>query len=99
MACQITVEVQKDLEDIWLYTLDNWSLQQADRYLTLIFDEFAYLTINPDSGRDCSHIRKQYRSAKVKSHIIFYRQLDNTADIEIVRVLHQSMDYEGRLTE
>ena len=99
MAYQITVEAQKDLENIWLYSFDNWSIQQADRYLRLIFDEIDYLALNPDSGRDCSHIRKNYRSSKVKSHIIFYRQHPNNADIEIVRVLHQRMDFEARLTD
>jgi len=99
MAYQISSEAQTDLENIWLYTFENWSIQQADRYLQLLFDEIEYLAANPDSGRDCSNIRKDYRSSKVKSHIIFYRQQTNKADIEIIRILHQRMDFENRLTE
>ena len=28
-----------DLADIWFYTEKNWSVDQADRYYNLIFDE------------------------------------------------------------
>ena len=99
MAYQISSEAQNDLENIWLYTFENWSIQQADRYLQLLLDEIEYLAANPDSGRDWSSIRKDYRSSKVKSHIIFYRKQTNKADIEIIRILHQRMDFENRLTE
>jgi toxin ParE1/3/4 len=98
MAYKISVEAKNDLESIWLYTFENWSLQQADRYIKLIFDEIDYLALNPDSGRDYSHVRKYYRSSKVKSHVIFYRQNPKNPDIEIVRVLHQRMDFETRIS-
>ena len=62
-----------DLEDIWLYTLQHWSLAQADRYHSLIIKEVEFLSINPRSGKDQSHLRKEYFSSKVKSHILFYK--------------------------
>lgn len=99
MGYRISVKATEDIEKIWLYTYSNWSLEQADRYINLIFDEIEYLADNPESGKDFSHIRKNYRRSKVKSHLIFYRTIDKNSDIEIIRVLHQTMDIENRLIE
>jgi toxin ParE1/3/4 len=49
-----------DLENIWLYTVENWSLEQADRYLNLIFDEIEYVCLKPNSGSDFGKIRKGF---------------------------------------
>ena len=97
MGYKGSVKASEDIENIWLYTFENWSLQQADRYVNLIIDEIEYLANNPDSGKDFNHVRKNYRCSKVKSHLIFYRLIENQIDIEIIRVLHQSMDIENRL--
>lgn len=99
MSYKLSVKASEDIENIWLYTFENWSLEQADKYINLIFDEIEYLAENPNSGKDYSHVRKRFRCAKVKSHLIFYRQLGNNLDIEIIRVLHQRMDIENRLSE
>jgi len=42
----ISNEAIKDLEIIWLYTYETWSLEQADRYLNLLMNEIEYLTEN-----------------------------------------------------
>ena len=97
MKYKISNEALKDLEKIWLYTKENWSAEQADRYFNLIIDEINYLTIRPESGKDYSHIRKGYYRSKVKSHYIFYRK--NKKILELIRILHQSMDIESRLNE
>jgi toxin ParE1/3/4 len=99
MRYKIGVNALEDIEEIWLFTYENWSLEQADRYINLIFDEIEYLANNPNSGRDFNHVRKNYRYSKVKSHIIFYRYIDNQKNIEVIRILHQRMDIENRLSE
>lgn len=99
MSYKISLQASEDIENIWLYTFENWSLEQADRYVNLIFDEIEYLAENPKSGRNFNHIRKNYRCSKVKSHIIFYRLTNKQNYIEIIRVLHQRMDLENRLSE
>jgi toxin ParE1/3/4 len=88
-----------DLEIIWLYTYETWSLEQADRYLDLLMDEIEYLTVNPESGIDYSHIRKGYFRSRVKSHFIFYKINLKNSQLEIIRILHQQMDIESRLME
>ncbi len=99
MSYKISFQASEDIENIWLYTIENWSLEQADRYVNLIFDEIEYLADHPNSGKDFNHIRKNYRCSKVKSHIIFYRLTDKQNIIEIIRVLHQRMDIANRLSE
>jgi toxin ParE1/3/4 len=87
----------EDLEEIWLYTVENWSLQQADRYHNLIYKEIEFLSGDPKSGKDLSYLRKDYRSSKIKSHYIFYKY--SSSEIEIVRILHESMDIPNRLND
>lgn len=69
----LSQEAERDLENIWLYTLESWSIEQADRYLNLLFDEIEYLCIQPESGFDSDTIRQGYFRSKVKSHFIFYK--------------------------
>ena len=99
MRYKLSTKASEDIDNIWLYTFDNWTLEQADRYINLIFDEIEYLADNPNSGKDFSHIRKNYRCSKVKSHIIFYRFVDKQECIEIIRILHQRMDIDHRLNQ
>jgi toxin ParE1/3/4 len=86
-----------DLEDIWLYTAENWSIDQADRYYNLIFDEIRFICKNPNTGKSMEYVRKGYRASKVKSHLVFYK-LEKEV-IQIVRILHERMDVENRLEE
>ena len=89
----------QDLENIWLYTFENWSADQADRYFNLIMDEIEYISSKPDSGHDFSHVRKGYLRSRIKSHFIFYRINKKKKLVEIIRILHQRMDIESRLIE
>ena len=91
----LTKEAARDLEKIWLYTVENWSMEQADRYLNLLLDEFDYLCLKPNSGIDYGMIRKDYWRTKVNSHFIFYKIKKN--QIEIIRVLHEIMDIESHI--
>jgi toxin ParE1/3/4 len=99
MKYKISLLAKQDLENIWLYTFETWSNEQADRYLNLIIDEIEYVAQKPDSGFDFSFVRKGYYRSRIKSHFIFYR-IDQKDDIvEIIRILHQRMDIENRLSE
>ena len=94
----ISKKAVADIEEIWFYTLQKWSLEQADRYYNLVFDEIDYICKNPNAGKSMSHVRKGYRAIKVKSHLIFYK-VPSDNEIEIVRILHEKMDIENRLSD
>ena len=93
----ISDEAANDLEKIWVYTFQNWSKDQADRYYNLIWKEVQHLSVNPRYGKNQGHLRNGYRSAKVKSHVIFYRVAED--EIEIIRILHENMDIPNRLED
>ena len=93
----ISKKAVSDLEDIWLYTVEKWSIEQADRYYSLLFDEINFICKNVDSGKSMDHVRKGYRASKVKSHLIFYRVTNDI--IEIIRILHERMDIDNRLAD
>lgn len=99
MKYRISSEAKNDIEEIWLYTYEIWSVDQADRYYNLIFDEIEFIAENPTSGKDYGHVREGYYRAKVKSHFIFYRIGKKDGLVEIIRVLHQRMDVKNRLND
>ena len=98
MKYLISEKANQDIEKIWLYTFENWSLEQADRYYNLILDEIEFLSENFESGKSVDYIKKGYRASIVKSHIIFYKKSRKNI-VEIIRVLHQKMDIENRIDE
>ena len=93
----ISKKAVSDLEEIWLYTAEKWSIDQADRYYNLIFDEIHFICKNIHAGKSMEHIRKGYRASKVKSHLIFYRVQNDT--VEVIRILHERMDIENRFND
>ena len=94
----INEKALEDINNIWIYTAENWSVGQADRYYNLIYDEIEYIVGNFEMARDFGKIRKSYKYSKVKSHLIFFKK-DKNNEIEVVRVLHERMDIENRLAE
>jgi toxin ParE1/3/4 len=92
---RISQSAINDLGEIWIYTLNRWSKEQADRYYDLIIEEIEYIADNYMTGKSVEESRKNYRVTKAKSHLIFYRRNEDV--VEIVRILHQRMDIKTRL--
>ena len=80
----------KDLEDIFDYTFDEFGFDQAEKYLLEIEEIFQNLIINPQIGKKRDEIKQGLYSFPKDNHISFYRILDK--HIRIVRVLHGSRD-------
>src|SRR5690606_1327253 len=99
MNYKISNEAKSDIEKIWLYTLENWSFEQAERYFDLMMDEIEYIAENPNSGENFSNLRKGYLRTRMKSHFIFYKINLKQNEVEIIRILHQRMDIENRLND
>ena len=96
MKYRISGKALEDIDRIWLYTFENWSLEQADRYYRLIYQEIHFIVEDFETGKDIGKVKAGYRQAKMKSHLIIYKRADDGI-IEIVRVLHQMMDIPNRL--
>jgi len=91
LVLHISTEALSDLEEIWIYTLKKWSKEQADRYYSLLIDDIEFLQSNYYTGKSAEYIRLGYRVSFVKSHIIFYKIVDDQK-LEVVRILHQSVN-------
>ncbi|MCO6176243.1 type II toxin-antitoxin system RelE/ParE family toxin [Flavobacterium sp. NRK F10] len=87
----------EDINKIWIYTAENWSIELADRYYNLIFDEIEYIADHFEMARDFGNIRKNYKCSKVKSHLVFFKKTKSD-EIEVIRVLHEKMDLETQLS-
>ena len=95
---RVSEKATHDLEKIWLYTFNKWSLKQADRYHNLIISEIEFIVDNFKLSRKMDYVRHGYRMSKVKSHLIFFKKTEDNI-VEVIRILHQNMDIENRLIE
>lgn len=79
-----------DLADIWNYTFEVWSENQADRYYQLLIDGFEHIAESPAIGRKYDEIENGLLGFHVAKHIIFYLVEDK--EVQIIRILHTQMD-------
>lgn len=91
-------EAIDDLNDIWVYTTDEWSEKQADKYYTAIEFSCTQIGKNPELGREYDGISKNLLGLRTGKHIIFYQVISKDR-IEVVRILHERMDLKNRLGE
>jgi toxin ParE1/3/4 len=91
-------EAIDDLNDIWTYTFEEWSENQADKYYATI--QFACMQIgeNPELGKEYEGINRNLLGLRIGKHIIFY-QVITEQEIEIIRILHERMDLQNRINE
>lgn len=85
----LSPRARRDLDEIWDYSVENWSEDQAERYLRMLWRGIELLADDPERGRSCETIRAGYYRYSVGSHMIFYK----LTGIDVVRVLHQRMDF------
>ncbi len=86
---------RQDLRDIARYTEQNWGSARSRQYLAAIRECFDLIRDRPAIGSPRDEIRIGYRSLRSLRHMIFYRLTDDA--IEIVRILHGSMDFHRHL--
>ena len=71
-AYRLSPRAEIDLEDIWLYTLERWSAEQADRYQNEIISALEALTKGDESGRRVISARLLQISDRVAFHFCAY---------------------------
>lgn len=93
----ITNQAVEDLNSIWLYTCENWSENQANKYYDLLLKSISGIANNPTLGKQYKMITNNLYGLKVSRHIIFYRFEEGEA-VLIVRILHERMDIETKIS-
>jgi toxin ParE1/3/4 len=94
-AVRLSPRARRDLQDIWTYSADRWGPERADAYLRRMDEAITRAARDPQHGRACDPVGRGYRKWAVGSHMLFYKDDDKT--IIVIRVLHQSMDFERHL--
>jgi toxin ParE1/3/4 len=87
------------LDEIYRYTRERWGTEQADRYITGLFEAFEKIEtggvmsrpIQAELGVDGYFFRYQ-------QHFVYWRNLPN-GDIGIVTILHERMHQIDRFRE
>lgn len=88
---------QSDLDQIWDYTCERWSEDQAETYVREIQRAIELLADNPLIGRSCNEVRAGYRRHAAGSHTLYYRVSAGEDLVDVVRILHKHMDVERYL--
>lgn len=92
---ELSPYAEEDVREIWRYTVETWSEEQAQTYVDSLFDMMEALAAAPNRGRSADDISEGLRRQRCAAHVIFYRLIDD--GIRVVRVLHQSMDFPAHL--
>mgnify|MGYP002632008070 FL=1 len=87
-----------DLTDIWDYTIQCWSENQADNYHGMIKTACREIANDSVIGKKYDKVDGNLLGYKVGKHIVFYQQNPND-EIEVIRILHERMDLKNKLTE
>ena len=88
--CKFTEEADKDISEIYEYTILNLGLNQAKKNIKDLYSKISMIVNENIQGRKVDIIKKGLRRVEVGSHIVFY-QAENEL-VLIVRVLHNSID-------
>jgi toxin ParE1/3/4 len=94
----LTQKAVDDLSEIWNYTYDEWSESQADKYYELLDSAFTQIAEMPNIGKYYTEIAENILGFRVNKHIIFY-QIIKSQQVEIIRILHGSMDLKSKMEE
>ena len=88
----------EDLNDIWTYTFNEWSEEQADKYYEILESACLKIGRNPRIGKSYKEIHTGLLGFGTEKHIIFY-QINEIDEIEVIRILHKQMDLKNRILD
>ena len=94
----LTNKAIEDLTEIWNYTFEYWSENQADHYYQILIDSCQEITDNKALGKNYEGIIKNLFGIRTGRHIIFYRKVSRKS-VEIIRILHEQMDLKNRILD
>ncbi|WP_107496442.1 type II toxin-antitoxin system RelE/ParE family toxin [Thalassobius sp. I31.1] len=92
---QLTPAAQNDLEDIWYYTMQNWSATQADRYADILEDTLDRLVFMPEMARERLEFNPPVRIHPSAEHLIVYRIEGH--NLAVLRILGASQNWQAIL--
>jgi toxin ParE1/3/4 len=80
-----------DLDDIWRFSAETWSIEQADHYIDDLVRLFETIAAMPTLARERSAFKPPVRIHVHESHLIVYTTADN--DVQILRLRGARQDW------
>ncbi|WP_018867963.1 MULTISPECIES: type II toxin-antitoxin system RelE/ParE family toxin [unclassified Thioalkalivibrio] len=93
MRYALTCKAEDDVIEIFRSSVEQFGLQQAEHYHSLLAATFEFLAENPRAARERKEISPPVRVHPVGAHIVLY-QLEGD-EILIIRIRHAHEDWEG----
>jgi len=98
-AVRIQEAASHRIDDIYRYSRDRWGTEQADRYITGLFEAFGKIETHGVASRP---VPAEFGVAgyfcRYERHFVYWRRLGNS-DIGIVTILHERMHQIDRFRE
>jgi toxin ParE1/3/4 len=91
MTFRVSAAALEDLQSVDDYTVRTWGVDQADRYLAMLWNTFEQIARKPARWRLRPELHAECRICFSGRHAILYRIKEDR--IEIGRVLHEAMDF------
>ena len=88
-------KAKADLDQIWDHSLKEWGPERAEAYIHAIRSIINLIDQFPAMAKNAENIRPGLLKYAVGSHVLFLRMANRS--IDVVRVLHQRMDYPRHL--
>jgi len=92
----LTNKAVEDLNDIWNYTVETWSENQAEIYYSLLINSCQELANKPNQGKSYEVVERNVLGFRTGQHVIFYR-IVTEKEFEVIRILHGMMDMKNHL--
>lgn len=83
---KLSQQAARDYREILAFTINEWRVNQFEKYASLLDEAFERLVGMPMLGVRRNDIRSGFYHYRVGQHYIFYRI--GTGNIEIARILH-----------
>ncbi len=97
----VAVRIQKAasyrLDEIYRYTRHHWGVEQANRYISGLFEAFNGISSHSVASKPIpAHFGVSGYFFRYQRHVVYWRNLPG-GDVGIVTVLHQRMHQIDRL--
>lgn len=80
-----------DLDDIWRFSAETWSIEQADRYIDDLVRVFEMIAAMPTLARERAELTPPVRIQVHENHLIVYTTAED--HVAILRLLGGRQDW------
>ena len=99
MAVRVQEAASLRLDDIYRYTRDRWGEDQADRYITGMFEAFDRIEAHGVVSKPIpAEFGVEGFFFRYEHHVVYWRRLSD-GDVGIVTILHERMHQIDRFKE